>query len=415
MLRQKFLSSLLIFLLSLLVISCSDSKPSKLITNLSDDFNTTIIDVQRSTQITVYADFDDGTKEDVTDTLIWSSSDSSLATVSNGLVKTGNSTGVVEIKYETDAKDLDNNPIFEKTYTLSVRDLVLVDINLSEKSLSLYEGDSKAVVAMGIFEDNLTSQRVSEDITDDCNWSSSDSKISSVSNGVIKAISAGSATITATDLGISSSLSLEVKPVVYTGLEITASSTDFNVKQDLILYVSAITSNDAKVLLDSSALTWSNSDESIVSLSGNTATALKKGSVTLKATLKDNTSLNASIELSVIKEKYLRIFKNGVELSFPYAGVEEYSGAFPTEFDTFKLEAVGANFTIENLAVTDINGSELEDKKAYFDGITNGETIFQDSSVNYRLVNSGSAKELHFHYNIDDDFKSSFSQKYILK
>ncbi len=403
----------LLLLLSVFTLSCSDSKPNKLITTLSDDFNTSVVDINRKVQITVYAEFDDGSKEDFTKNLLWSSSDETLATVVDGLVETNSSTGLVNISYKTVASDINEASLYEKTYEINIRELILKSVSLSKQALSLSEGESSQLKAYGTFLDSTNAKEITQEITDDCNWTSSDNTVSTVSSsGLVKALSEGNATINAKDLELSESADITVKKITYVSLEINNTITSFNKGQTLPLYALGVTSTNSKVPLDSSEITWSSEDPTIISLNNNIATARQKGITNIVATLKSNSSITDTMQLTVLKDTYLRFFKNGIETSFPYAGAQEYSN-FPSSFDSFTIRAVGQDFIVKNLKVTDFNNSVLPATEAYFSGISKSTVLFKDTDVNFKLFQNSLRKELHYSFEVDDSFSSSFSQKYI--
>ena len=401
----------ILLVLMLISLSCSDSKPDKLLLSLSDDFNTSYVDTNRDIQIRVYANFDDGSQEEVSDVLEWSSSNASLATVSKGLVHTSSQEGDVVISYKTAESKEDTTPVFEKSYPLSIKNLTLESIKLSKTSLSLYEKESEHLYAMGLFEGN-----VSLDITQDCEWSSSDTTVSSVDNageskGVVHAVAEGSATITAASGGVSASADVVVKKLEYKGLEVDNNDTSFNVEQSIELQVSAVGSDGSRVILSSDALEFTSSDSEIVSLNENNATAVAKGEATITITLKSNTELTTTVLLRVEQDQYVRLFKNGKEVTLPFIDAQEYD-ALPKEDDTFILKAVGLEYSVSNLSVTDFAGNALSIYEGYFDGLREGDTLPVGVEVPFTLVKKGTSKEFHFSFTVNDAFHNLFSQKY---
>jgi len=397
------------------MLSCSDSKPSRLLVGFSDDFNTSAIDLNREIQINVYAEFDNGTKENVTKDMIWNSSDTTVATVVDGLVITNSKSGSVEISYKTEGSLSDGQSYFSKTYKVSVKELLLIGIELSENTLILYEGDLHSLYAKGVFEDKTTSNISYQDITNDCNWISENSEISSVNSitnkGLVTAISKGVTSITASNLDINASASVEVKEVFYTQIEIRPSKTIFNVQQTILLEASALTSSGQKVVLELDEVEWSSEDSAVVSVTKNIATANKIGESIITVTLKSNTSLTDTTTLRVDKDEYVRLLKNGIEVDFPFAQSSEYT-TLPDDLDTFTLRAVGKDFQVSNLIVKDFNLTIIDSNEAYFDTLSEGEILSEDVNLTYTLVHSATQKELHYFYTIDDLFSNSFSQKY---
>ena len=415
MFKNIYFSQLILLLVLLFTLSCSDSKPERLLVEFSDDFNTSTIDLNREIQINVYAEFDDASKENVTKDMIWSSSDTAIATVDDGLLRTNTKSGSVEISYRTESSSNDTQDYFIKKYKLSVKELQLIKIELSENGLVLYKGDTHTLQAQGVFEDNITSNISYQDITNDCEWVSANDDISSVNNiankGLVTAISIGSTTITASNLKLNASASIDVKEVVYTQLEIYTSKTTFNVQQTILLKASALTSSGQKVVLGLDEVEWSSKDSQVVSVEEDRATAKKTGETIITATLKSNTSLTDTITLSVDKDEYVRLFKNGTEVEFPFAQSSEYT-TLPVDLDSFTLRAVGKDFAVSNLIVKDFNLTIIDSSDAYFDSLSEGEILSEDVNLTYTLIHSLNQKELHYFYSIDDLFSNNFSQKY---
>ena len=394
----------------LFTLSCSDSKPDRLLTSLSDDFNTSYIDTNRDIQVNVYANFDDASQEEVSDALLWSSSNEALATVKGGLITTNADTGSVIIRYQTAETKEDGSALFEKTYQLYVKDLQLQGITLSQTELLLYEGDSQSVKAKGIFEGDIEL-----DITNDCEWSSADLTVSSVNNsdakGLVLAIGEGATSITATNAGLSDSMDVTVKKRAYKSIEIDNNVTSFNVEQSIVLQVMAVGSDGSRVLLDPDTLNYESSDTEVVSMSDNNATALTKGESTITVSLKSNSELKTTTLLTVEQDTYVRLFKNGVEVGLPFSDTQEYD-SFPTEYDSFSLKAVGVDSSVNNLQILDFNGNPLSIYDGYFDGINEGDVLSAGVAVPFQLVRTGLSKEFHFSFRVSDSFNNEFSQKY---
>ena len=401
-----FLKTIILTLL-LLLSACSDSKNDDVISSFSNDLNSTTLVVNRTLQVNVFAHYNNGEQKDITDTLIWNSSDESLATVENGHISAKNELGDVSISYKTQELLSSGENVNQESFVLSIHNTLLKTITLSEDSLSLSVGTSSSVQAMGTFEDGSV-----VDISDDCIWSSSNSEISSAENGLVSGISEGSATITASDSNISSNiLSVEVSKSYYESLEITSETTEFNVEQTLELKAIATTSSDEEVELNPDELIWTSSDESVISIDEESAvaTALLKGGATITARLKSDESIDNSLALTVKKDKYMRLFRDGVEIAFPNTEIHEYE-VFPEDFSTFSMIAVGDNFSVSELSVTNFDGSLTI--HGWFDNLNNFDTIVEDENRTFKLMHNDLSDNLHYYFRINDEFNNEFSEKY---
>ena len=114
--------------------------------------------------------------------ILWKSSDETVATVENGLIKTIKVGSAVITAY-----NLENN--IESSCTVNVKEIEVKSISLDETSVSLGIGQSYILLAT-ISPSNATNR----DIT----WTSSNNNVITVQNGKIKAVGIGSAKVSVT-------------------------------------------------------------------------------------------------------------------------------------------------------------------------------------------------------------------------
>ena len=161
-------------------------------------------------------------------------------------------------------------------------------IELSETEVTMTVGDSLGIEAKILPEDAKTKA---------LDWSSSDTKIVTVSDGTLKAKSAGTAVVTAkTESGIKSSCNVTVSDKQVTS--ITLSSTDVSVKEGKKIQLSAKTQPfDAP----SGVLEWSSSDEKVAVVnSDGFVTGVKSGVASI--TCKSENGKEASCTVTVKSE-----------------------------------------------------------------------------------------------------------------
>ncbi len=113
--------------------------------------------------------------------ITWSTSNSNIATVSNGIV-TAKSAGTATITVTTEDGGHTDACVVTVTQTTS-------GVQLNKSSINLLVGDNDTLTATV-----LPSNAVNKNVT----WSTSRASVATVSNGKIKAVSAGTATITVT-------------------------------------------------------------------------------------------------------------------------------------------------------------------------------------------------------------------------
>lgn len=161
-------------------------------------------------------------------------------------------------------------------------------IELSETEVTMTVGDSLGIEAKILPEDAKTKA---------LDWSSSDTKIVTVTDGTLKAKSAGTAVVTAkTESGIKSSCNVTVSDKQVTS--ITLSSTDVSVKEGKKIQLSAKTQpSDAP----SGVLEWSSSDEKVAIVnSDGFVTGVKSGVASI--TCKSENGKEASCTVTVKSE-----------------------------------------------------------------------------------------------------------------
>ncbi|MBP3552798.1 MAG: Ig domain-containing protein [Bacteroidaceae bacterium] len=150
----------------------------------------------------------------------------------------------------------------------------VTSVRLSQTKLILTVGESHSLTAK-VLPENATDKNVT--------WKSSDASIATVSSsGVVKAIGAGTATITATAGGKSATCQVTVEENVVEVTAVTLSSTE------LSLTVGESHSLTAKVLPENAtdkSVTWKSSDASIATVSSSGAVkAIGAGTATITAT-----------------------------------------------------------------------------------------------------------------------------------
>ena len=123
---------------------------------------------------------DNATNKNVT----WSTSDASIATVTDGVV-TAVAPGTATITVTTE----DVGKTATCAVTVAAATVPVTGVTLNKTSTSLYVGDTETLTAT-VAPDNATDRAV--------NWTSSNPSVATVENGVVTAVGAGTATITVT-------------------------------------------------------------------------------------------------------------------------------------------------------------------------------------------------------------------------
>lgn len=202
----------------------------------------------------------------------WSSSDESVATVSDkGLVRAVN-TGSAVITVKT------NDGGYTATCTVAVNKIAVTGVKLDKSSLTLTEGETATLTAT-VSPSNATDKSVA--------WSSTIPECVSVKDGVITALKRGYSLISATtaDGGHNANCSVTVEPAAgsVTGVTLNTTVIEVNVGETETL-TATVSPDDAT----NKNVTWSSSDESIATVDANgVVTGKKNGSATITVTTED--------------------------------------------------------------------------------------------------------------------------------
>ena len=175
----------------------------------------------------------------------WKSSNTSVATVVNGIV-TGIKAGSATITVTTSNGKT-------ATCAITVVNPGVTSITLNKTTLTLAAGSSSTLTA------TVVPSNASTTIT----WSSSNESVAKVSNGKVTAIKAGTTTIRATaSNGVYATCSVTVSGVAITGISVSPSSTTLSVGGSRTLSVSPVPSNATL-----GTVTWSSSNTNVASVS----------------------------------------------------------------------------------------------------------------------------------------------------
>lgn len=218
--------------------------------------------------------------------LVWSSSNSSVATVSGGVV-CAKSKGTATIK----AAAQDGSGKSASCCVTVTEGVLATSVTVSPSSKTLKVDDTTRLIAT-VCPANVSNSSVS--------WRSGTPSVVSVnaSSGVINALKAGTATIYATAAdgsgkqGHSTVTVTDVIKVSSITLNVSSKSIQKGNSYTLSATVCPTNANDK-------TLTWSSSNSSVATVSGGKVCAIAKGTATIKATANDGSGKSASCSITV--------------------------------------------------------------------------------------------------------------------
>lgn len=168
----------------------------------------------------------------------------------------------------------------------SLGNIPVTGVTLSESKITVERGKTSTIKA--IIEPTDASKK-------GIIWTSSDEKVATVASGVVKGISDGKATITATtkDGGFTASCEVEVYTNYVTGIKLSASEIHIGTAEEYEIRATVSPDNASD-----SSYTWKSSDESIATVKDGIITGVKEGKATVTATTTDG-GFVASCEVNV--------------------------------------------------------------------------------------------------------------------
>ena len=212
-------------------------------------------------------------------TLTWSSSNTSVATVSNGVVKAvGFGTATITAK---------SNNGKTASCSVTVNPIAVTGVSLNKTSLSFTGTGSSQTLTATVSPSNATNKTLT--------WSSSNTSVATVSNGVVKAVGFGTATITAkSNNGKTASCSVTVNPIQPTGIKATPeTSTLYGLNGTVRLSANVMPSNATN-----KAVTWSSRNTSVATVSSDgTVKAVGYGTTVITATTVNGLTSNCTINV----------------------------------------------------------------------------------------------------------------------
>ncbi|MFF2090864.1 Ig domain-containing protein [Paenibacillus sp. NPDC058174] len=234
---------------------------------LTADTYAITLEVNENKQISLTSTDSLGNKLDVTDAAEWSTSSKTVADVNGGLIH-----ALAAGKTSITAK------YGGKTVTITVEVGAVQKLEASTDVLTMQSGTAHSIKLTAMLPDGRT-----KDVTSQAEWSSSNSKIASVSQGKITAVAAGKTKVTAKYNGKTINISVDVDQLKY--LDIYRGGkpvTQLTLKGDQSIQLEAIATylDNAERTITTDGI-WSSSKVTVAHVKHGVVTAQGKGSATL--------------------------------------------------------------------------------------------------------------------------------------
>lgn len=313
-------------------------------------------------QVTAYGYYSDGSQIDLNAQVIWSTSNPSLLDLSSAPQGTARSlvVGSALLSAELDG--------ISGIANIEISSAILQSIAIESEQASLAKGMNQKLIARGTYSDAST-----KDITKQVTWQSSDSGILTIANnatesGLMRAINVGQSQITASLGQLSVQGSFEVTDAVLTGIQVTSTVSQLNVKATTAASATA-TYSDNSTQNVTDQVNWTSSNQSVASVGNNTlnkgkVTALAVGNANISASLNGISSnilllevsldpnLASAINLSIQPNVILNDNTDASQITLSLVPAGE-NGVIPDGTEVFLTISEGNNISFEKLVTTD--------------------------------------------------------------
>lgn len=222
---------------------------------------------------TATATYADGRSADVTASATWSSSDATVATISATGTATASTPGTTTISaaYGT--------PAVTGTATLTVTPATIVSIAVTPPVATIPAGTTQGYTAVATLTDLTTS-----DITASATWTSSNAAVATMTGETATGVALGTATITATQSGVSGTATLIVTDAVLRSISVTPPTSTIPVSGSATLTATG-TYSDGSTRVITTTVGWTTSNAAVASVAGGVVTGVATGGpVTITAT-----------------------------------------------------------------------------------------------------------------------------------
>ncbi len=238
-----------------------------------------------SQQFTATGTYTDQTTQDITTSVLWTSSDLTVGTISN----TNGSRGLAQSVDPGTTTITAALSGISGTTTLTVTAATLVRIDVTPVTPSIANGTTQQFIATGVYSDGTT-----QPLTATATWDSSTTAVATVSNapatkGVATAVGTGSTTISATSGGLTGSTLLTVTTATLSSIQVTPTNPS-RTKGSTVAFTATGLYTDGTTQNLTTQVAWSSSSPSIATVSNasgsqGVATTIAVGQTTITATL----------------------------------------------------------------------------------------------------------------------------------
>ena len=287
---NRIVSAILIFL-GLVIIGCTEEPAPIAVASVTLDSTSMTLEEGESQKLTATVSPSNAENK----IILWTSSNSSVVSVKDGLVS-----AIKSGKATITAKSDDGGKTATCEVTVKAKVYPVESVSLDKASYEMTEGDTFTLTAT-VKPDNATNKNIT--------WSSSNTSVATVSNGKVTALKAGTATITVKteDGSKTATCEVNVKAKVYPVESVSLDKTSYEMTEGDEFTLTATVKPDNAT---NKNITWSSSNNSVASVSNGKVTALKAGAATITVKTEDG-SKTATCEVTIKNNMTEEIGENG--------------------------------------------------------------------------------------------------------
>lgn len=218
---------------------------------------------------------------EATDNLVWSSSNTAVATVSNGVV-TGETAGMTTITVKSS-----NGKTASCIVTVKTPEVLPSGVTLSEQTATIDVGKTVSLTAT-VAPGNATNKSVT--------WTSNNTSVATVSDGTVAGKSAGTATITVTTSNgktASCTVTVNTPEVLPSGITLSERTARIDVGENVSLAATITPSNATN-----KTVTWSSNNINVATVSGGTVTGKSAGTATITASTNNGKTATCTVTVT---------------------------------------------------------------------------------------------------------------------
>ena len=301
-----------------------------------------------SEQLKATGNFSDGTTQDLTAFVTWTSSNTALVTVSNTAGSQGLAMGIGAGSATITAA----LGAVSGTTTLTVTSATLTAITVVPVAPSIGNGTTAQLKAIGTFSDGTT-----QDLTTQVTWSSSSSVATVNSTGLVTWKAPGSAPITATLGGVSGTTTVTVTAATLTKITVTpANPTIAAGTSEQLKAIGTFSDGTTQDLTDS--VTWSSANPSVVVSNAAGTQGVAAGSAAGSASVMATQSgLSGTTTVTVTAATLIKITVDPADQSIVKGNNHQFTATGLFSDGTMQPLTASANWTSSNPAIATVGST----------------------------------------------------------